>query len=91
MGEEEWKEEKNRDRIVHCPKKYFLLSLRTKKTLVLRGVNNDLSVLKHMEVKKLTERLLVGCSLLVGKIYKGMVLITVFSVDIWGQLFKGMI
>lgn len=47
--------------------------------------------LVHMELKKLMERLSVGFSLLIGKFYKGMELITVFSVDTWGQLVKGMI
>lgn len=72
MEEKEW-EEKNRDRIFHCPKKYFLLSLRTEKCFVLRGLNNDLSVLIHMELEKLMERLSTGFSLLNGKVYKGKV------------------
>jgi len=48
-------------------KKYLLLSLRTKKTLVLREVNNDLSVLLRIELKKFMESLCVGSSLLTGK------------------------
>lgn len=78
---------KNKDRIFHCPKKcggfFFFLSIRTKKALVLRGMNNDLSVSIHMERSKFMERLSVGLSLLNGKIYRGMILITVFFLQLF--------
>lgn len=45
---------------------------------MLRGMNNDLSVLIHMEVSEFMERLSVAFSLLNGKMYKGMISITFF-------------
>lgn len=41
-------------------------------------MNNDLSVLIHMELSKFMERLSVGFSLLNGKMDKGMILIAGF-------------
>lgn len=32
---------KKKNRFFHCPKEYFLISQRTKKPLVLKGVNYD--------------------------------------------------
>lgn len=89
LGRRSGKKKRIETDFVHCPRKYYLLSRRT--PLCLEEWIRIYQSLGHMELKKLMERLSVGFSLLIGKFYKGMELITVFSVDIWSQLVKGII
>lgn len=74
-----------------CPEMYFLLSLRTMKTLLLKGMSNDLSPNIYV-TEKACRKLSIGFSLLFGEVSKGMVSVTflVFfpPVDIQSQSFK---